>query len=87
MYGVEFAFPTQKLHLDREGGKGPSEPAESPAADADRRARAIGRRAVRALTANADWRQGQPPPYVFDYATEIDEDDETQIESTKAGGQ
>ena len=83
--GVEFAFPTQTLHVKQDGPAGESDAAEVPDRDADRRARAIGRRAVRALTANAAWRDEKPRPYVFEYADDTGPDDETQIESRVGG--
>lgn len=85
--GVEFAFPTQTLHVQPQDAAPARAPGEAPDAEADRRARAIGKRAVRAITANARWREEKPPPYVFEFAAEIDEDDETQIETTTAGGE
>ncbi len=88
--GVEFAFPTQTLHLHQEeAGDQPHEPGEAPPKAADFRAMRAGRTAARRLTSNAAWREQKPPPYRFKYAGEtLDEDendDDTQIES-KIGG-
>jgi len=82
--GVEFAFPTQTLHLHTEehDGEQPQEAPEAPAKGASLRAQRSGREAARQLTANALWRESKPPPYRF---TAGDDDDETQIES-KIGG-
>ncbi|NNM27159.1 MAG: mechanosensitive ion channel family protein [Phycisphaerales bacterium] len=81
---VAFAFPTQTLQIER-----PAEPEasrdETPDTDADRRARATGRRAVRAIVRDAPWRREKPPAYVFDRAEDDPAGEETQIES-KVGG-
>jgi len=85
--GVAMAFPTQTLHLHQEPEGSTHEAAAPPDVDEERRARAIGRRAVRALVANADWRHEKPPPYEFDYAEPLasPEDVETQIDRTSDG--
>ncbi len=91
--GVEFAFPTQTLHLHQADQDAKHEPAEAPEQDAERRAEIIGRRAVRALTADADWRYEKPGPHIIKSAVHPDDDedapppadDDTQIES-KVGG-
>ncbi|MEE8459906.1 MAG: mechanosensitive ion channel family protein, partial [Phycisphaerales bacterium] len=81
--GVEFAFPTQTLHLFQESHESTSPPPPAPGGDDDGKAMARGRQAVRALTAAADWREDRPGPYVFTQASKAD--DATQIES-KTGG-
>ncbi|MHC4910465.1 MAG: mechanosensitive ion channel family protein, partial [Planctomycetota bacterium] len=82
--GVEFAFPTQTIHLGHEA----QEPVTlgDPPANADGRAGLEGRKAVRELTQEASWRREKPGPYKFEFASHADADDETQIES-KPGGQ
>jgi MscS family membrane protein len=93
--GVEFAFPTQTLHLFQEQPDGEHERRPAPAKASDFRAMRSGRAAVRELTANAAWRENKPGPYRFKDASDTqredetgedeDRDDETQIES-KVGG-
>lgn len=93
--GVEFAFPTQTLHVQNVDPDQMHQPADAPQGDAQRRAEIIGRRAVRALTADADWRYEKPGPYIIKDASHPDDEDEpsaadheeddTQIES-KVGG-
>jgi MscS family membrane protein len=86
--GVEFAFPTQTLHVFKEEAGGEHEPSDVPEKAVDFRAQRAGRVAARELTANAGWRERKPPPYRFRGAGETadeDKDDETQIES-KVGG-
>ena len=82
--GVEFAFPTETLHLYQESHEAASPPpAPAPGSGDDEKAMTRGRRAVRALTAEADWRADRPGRYVFTEASKVDED--TQIESKKGG--
>ncbi|MDY7108396.1 MAG: mechanosensitive ion channel family protein [Planctomycetota bacterium] len=86
--GIEFAFPTQTLHLYKEEHDAEHAPAEAPGRGAELVAERSGRAEARRLTAAATWRQKKPPPYRFRYAgetSEDDEDDDTQIES-KVGG-
>ena len=82
--GVEFAFPTETLHLYQESYEAASPPpAPAPGSGDDEKAMTRGRRAVRALTAEADWRADRPGAYVFTQASEVDPD--TQIEATTGG--
>lgn len=80
--GVEFAFPTQTLHMfsetASEGGQaGPMHSDDEAAAVRD------GRAAVHVLTQDAPWRRERPGPHVIE--SKPVEDDGTQIES-KIGG-
>jgi len=81
--GVEFAFPTETVHLYQESPDAKRSPAAAPGAGDDERAEREGRRAVAALTAAAGWRTRQPEPYVFTGATPAQDDDESQIESKR----
>ena len=81
--GVEFAFPTETVHLYQESHDTTTAPPPAPGSGDDEKAMAHGRRAVRAVTAEADWRAGKPGPYVFTKASKADE--ETQIEATTGG--
>lgn len=84
--GVEFAFPTQTLHMYKEEYGAEHAPEEIPEKAADFRAMRSGRSAAREVTSNASWRERKPDPYRFRHASETEaEDDETQIES-KIGG-
>jgi MscS family membrane protein len=86
--GVEFAFPTQTLHLYREEHDAEHVPADVPAKGAELAAERSGRAAACELTTSANWREKKPRPYRFRYAgdtAEDEEDDDTQIES-KVGG-
>jgi MscS family membrane protein len=81
--GVEFAFPTQTLHVEQADAAASSAPR-----DAELRvgqAMRDGRLAVRRLTADAEWRREKPGPYRFTHAADADGADETQIEA-KIGG-
>ncbi len=65
LLGVEFAFPTQTLHLfNEEHGKG-RHPATTPAREAELRAISEGVRAARELTAKAPWQEIKPGGVVF----------------------
>jgi len=84
--GVEFAFPTQTLHVYKEEEEGEHRAAEAPGRGEEVVAQRSGRVAARDVTAAASWREKKPPPYRFKYAGESeDEDEDTQIES-KIGG-
>ncbi len=87
--GVQFAFPTQTLHIVQEDGDGTGTPAEPPDGKADRRARALGKREARAITAAAEWRREKPPPCVIESTPgpwdDADDGDDTQVESTLGG--
>ena len=61
---VEFAFPTQTIHLRQDDATLP-DPAPTPPTTAERDAITIGREAVAELTANAPWRTQTPPPFTF----------------------
>jgi MscS family membrane protein len=85
--GVDFAFPTQTLHLTKaeldlvEGDAVPEK-------NADTRAKRKGRHAARQVTSNAPWRDHDLGRYTFQMASDTekeDEEDDTQIES-KIGG-
>ena len=81
--GVEFAFPTQTLHLYQENRESAKPKAPAPAQGHDSKAMGEGRRAVHELTASAAWRATRPSAYVFTEASL--QDDDTQIESTRGG--
>ncbi len=83
--GVQFAFPTQTVHLHQEEAGIEHLPADLPGEGADVAAKRQGRRLAQEITKSADWRRRKPGPYVFTGPSTGDEDDETQIES-KAGG-
>jgi MscS family membrane protein len=73
---VQFAFPTQTVHLHR-GAPTPTEPVYSvPDARSDRTAHARGIRAARELTRGQPWRKTPPEPVSFGSEdTHLDIDD------------
>jgi MscS family membrane protein len=81
--GVEFAFPTETVHLYQEAADTTPAPEPPPGAGHEQQAMADGRRAARQLTGAADWRHSKPEPYTFTKVSP--DDDETQIESTSGG--
>jgi MscS family membrane protein len=81
--GVEFAFPTETVHLYKEDHDAATLPPPPPGGGDDEKAMSRGRQAVHAVTAAAEWRAGRPGPYVFTQASKVDE--ETQIEATTGG--
>ena len=84
--GVQFAFPTQTLHMYKESHEAAHTPAPPPEAQSQRQAEREGRGAVRELVAKAHWRRAKPGPHLISQNPSLaDDDDETQIES-KLGG-
>jgi MscS family membrane protein len=84
--GVEFAFPTQTLHVHGEdAAAAPPPPPEIPGTDRSGQAMRDGRVAVRRLTEHATWRREKPGPYRFEHDTEPGEDDDSQVESRVGG--
>jgi MscS family membrane protein len=81
--GVEFAFPTETVHLYQESPDAARTPPAPPAAGREQRAIGEGRQAARRMTGDAEWRGGKPGPHVFRDAAPPD--DGTQIESTTGG--
>jgi MscS family membrane protein len=63
--GVEFAFPTQTIHLKQGEPEPRPEAGHIPTRFTDRRARVNGIRAARDVVANQDWVTDKPPPYTF----------------------
>ncbi len=89
--GVQFAFPTQTVHVHR--GQTP-EPGrhDQPQSMTDRRAQVTGIRKAQSLTENQPWTREKPGPVVFaDGPTHVEIDPETGepvenfIEDTTAG--
>ncbi|MEN0019781.1 MAG: mechanosensitive ion channel family protein [Planctomycetota bacterium] len=64
--GVEFAFPTQTLHMYREEHGVPHEPSAIPTKNAEHDARAAGRDEAKSLVEDAHWRDASPGPVRFD---------------------
>ncbi len=93
--GVQFAFPTQTLHVFQEDADAAHTAADSPGRNAPQAAEDAGRKAFEELTRDAEWRTSKPGPYVFQMTDNtppvsgstapVDEEDTTQIE-TKRGG-
>lgn len=91
--GVQFAFPTQTLHVFKEDSEAEHVPAKPPDAESQRRAEQRGRDAFEAITTSAQWRRGKPGPYEFQLADrmpppgaqQMEGDENSQIE-TKRGG-
>ncbi len=63
--GVEFAFPTQTLHLMQAGEAPGSDLIGDLAIDTERRARKTGLKAAQAMTKDAVWRDVKPAPVAF----------------------
>ena len=85
--GVEFAFPTQTVHLYKEERGVPNTPADTPGSMTDRRAMVEGIRTVHDLVANQPWQTEKPGPVKYKHGpTELDGDDVSEIEQRSAGG-
>lgn len=63
--GVEFAFPTQTLHIHNDGPTPDHPPFGDVEPDTERKARKQGVRAAKALVVNALWQDIKPAPVVF----------------------
>ena len=73
--GVQFAYPTQTLHLYQEEHKDHQSSLENPTSMTDRRAMVSGLHAAQAVVKDQPWLEKQPAPvtYVHGRATDIDE--------------
>ena len=84
--GVQFAFPTQTLHMYKESHEAAHTPAPPPETDTHRQAEREGQNAVRELVAKAEWRRAKPGPHVISETPSLlDDQDDTQIESQLGG--
>jgi len=87
--GVQFAFPTQTLHMYKESHEDLHTPASIPGTDTERKSLREGQQTVRELISNAQWRKQKPGAHLIDgkptMADDDGDDEETQIES-KVGG-
>ena len=82
--GVQFAFPTQTLHIYKESHEVAHTPAPPPEIESQHQAEREGRGAVRELVAKAEWRRAKPGPHLISQTPSLaddDDDDDTQIES------
>lgn len=85
--GVEFAFPTQTLHLfQEERSESDVEPSAPSTGDPTGKSLRDGRFAARRITEHAVWKREKPGPHrIADSPASADDDDETQVESKTAG--
>ena len=74
--GVEFAFPTQTLHVAQLDPAAQHNPAEVPDTDSERRSVLEGRKVARELTSNQPWKEQLPGPVTF--AQEFDSEYEAR---------
>ena len=83
--GVQFAFPTQTLHMYKESHEELHTPESIPGADTERKSRRDGQQAVRELVSNAQWRKQKPGAHLIDgkptMADDDGDDEEIQIDS------
>ncbi len=77
--GVEFAFPTQTLHVAQLDPAAEHNPADLPDADVERRAVLEGRKLARELTQDQPWKTELPGPVSF--AEEFDSEHEARGDS------
>ncbi|MBL4590347.1 MAG: mechanosensitive ion channel family protein [Phycisphaerales bacterium] len=75
--GVEFAFPTQKIHISKDDT--PPEKLETPEGNSERRWVLEGRKAARDITQNQPWKDELPGDVSF--AEEFDSEHEARGES------
>ncbi len=95
--GVQFAFPTQTIHLFKEEHGDPASQYQTPGSMAERRSQVTGIRTAQEIISNQRWLQDKPGPVEFkggplfveiDPATgqPLDPSYKTQIEDRTAGG-
>ncbi len=85
--GVEYAFPTQTVHLHQQEPSVPNTPADAPGFSTDQRAMVEGIRTVHELVANQSWQTKKPGPVEYKHGpTQLDGDTDSQIEQRSAGG-
>lgn len=77
--GVEFAFPTQTLHVAQIDPSAEHHPAQIPDAQAERRAVLEGRKLAREITNDQPWKHEKPGPVTF--AEELDSEWEARGDS------
>lgn len=77
--GVEFAFPTQTLHVAQLDPSAQHQPADVPDRDSERRSVLEGRKLARELTSEQPWKQELPGPVSF--AEEFDSEHEARGDS------
>ncbi|MBL4809785.1 MAG: mechanosensitive ion channel family protein [Phycisphaerales bacterium] len=77
--GVEFAFPTQKLHLVQDDPSLPHTAMDTPDTNAERRSVLDGRKAAREITSEQPWKQDLPGAVLF--AQEFDSEHEARGDS------
>jgi MscS family membrane protein len=77
--GVEFAFPTETVHLYKENDEAKHVPAPDPKTGADEQASRRGRAAAHQLTTTAEWRKRMPELHAFESSPTPTKD--TKIES------
>lgn len=77
--GVEFAFPTQTLHVAQLDPTAEHHPGKIPDAQAERRAVLEGRKLARELTSDQPWKREKPGPVLF--AEEFDSEYEARGDS------
>ncbi len=83
--GVQFAFPTQTIHLYNEDPNAPHHPAQAPSATADQHAMTQGIQLAQRITQAQPWHHAKPGPVEFSQGpTRLDNDD-SAIEDRTAG--
>ena len=76
--GVEFAFPTQKIHMVQDDPNALHSPMNTPETNSERRWVLEGRKAAREITADQPWKSELPGPVLF--AEEFDSEHEARGE-------
>ncbi len=76
--GVEFAFPTQKIHMVQDDPNALHSPMDTPETNSERRWVLEGRKAAREITADQPWKSELPGPVLF--AEEFDSEHEARGE-------
>jgi len=84
---VQFAFPTQTVHLYQSDTDAAPQPSAPPSGESQINATEFGIRTAQALVKNQPWMHIKPPPVQFlGGPTIIDDDSKSQLENRSAGG-
>jgi len=89
--GVQFAFPTQTLHIQNMDPDAQHAPAPTPEADSDQKSQHMGMRVAQQLTKNQSWQKTKPGRIDYGAGPPGDDDEQdspkkSQIEQKDAGG-
>ena len=84
--GVQFAFPTQTVHLYRGDPHATHQPTAPPSTEADQQSAGLGIRMAQRIVSNQPWLESKPDPVMFRGGpTILDSDENDQIDNRSVG--